>query len=110
MSDAPPNPTVHPGLMETRFVRSASALRARSPFDVIVVGAGSAGCALAGALAEMRPDLKLLLVEAGGEAQNTPAVANPQEMTTTWNSHIDWGYVSDDLVGLRAPDGGPKVR
>ena len=44
MQDDPPNTTVHPGLWERRFVRSASDLAGKA-FDVVVVGAGSAGCA-----------------------------------------------------------------
>ena len=39
-------------------------------FDYIVVGAGAAGCVLAGRLAAARPRLSVLLVEYGGRAVN----------------------------------------
>jgi choline dehydrogenase len=42
----------------------------RVEFDYVVVGAGAAGCVLAGRLAAARPRLSVLLIEYGGRAVN----------------------------------------
>ena len=57
--------------------------------DLIVVGAGSAGCAAARRLVER--DVRVLLVEAGGPDSN-PAIHDPARMHELWLSEEDWGY------------------
>ena len=61
-------------------------------FDVIVVGAGSAGCALARRLTD-DPGTSVALVEAGGEPRH-PSIAAPTEYYRLWGSEIDWDYES----------------
>jgi choline dehydrogenase-like flavoprotein len=54
----------------------------REEFDVVVVGAGSAGCALAGRLTE-DPTLRVLLLEAGG-SDDVLEVRVPAGLYKTW--------------------------
>lgn len=59
-------------------------------FDVIVVGAGSAGCVVAARLSE-DPECRVLLVEAGHG--DTPAmVSTPLRTIEVWRSDYDWGF------------------
>jgi len=46
-------------------------------FDVIVCGGGSCGCVVAGRLANLDPNLKVLLIEAGENNLNNPWVFRP---------------------------------
>ena len=73
-----------------RFRRPLRDLVSKSPFDVIVVGAGSAGCALVGKLCRERPDLNVLLVEAGAEAHTSDLIADPRQWLQTFGTANDW--------------------
>ncbi|KAI1876333.1 hypothetical protein JX265_003859 [Neoarthrinium moseri] len=45
--------------------------------DVIVAGGGTAGCAVAGRLAEADPDISILLIEGGTDNHDEPTVIHP---------------------------------
>jgi choline dehydrogenase len=77
--------------------------RTETEFDVVVVGAGSAGCALAGRLTE-DPTLRVLLLEAGG-SDDVLEVQIPAGLYKTWRTRLDWNYTTEPQPGL----GGRKL-
>ncbi|MEZ0313659.1 MAG: GMC family oxidoreductase [Myxococcota bacterium] len=69
----------------------------RSTYDYVVVGAGSAGCVVAGRLA--RGDAQVLLVEAGG-TNRIPAVTVPGKWPLLLDTEADWGFRTTPQPGL----------
>lgn len=69
-----------------------------SDVDYVVVGAGSAGCALAAGLVE-RTDAHVLLLEAGPEARD-PRIAVPGLTGDLWFGRNDWAFVTEPQSGL----------
>jgi choline dehydrogenase-like flavoprotein len=67
-------------------------------YDVVVVGAGSAGAALAGRLSE-DPSLRVLLLEAGG-SDRVLEVQIPAALYKVWRTRRDWNYATDEQPGL----------
>ena len=67
-------------------------------FDVIVVGAGSAGSVLAARLSE-DPTLRIALVEAGGPAFD-PRIADPLAWPALQGSAVDWGFATMPQVHM----------
>ncbi|RBY76233.1 choline dehydrogenase [Blastococcus sp. TF02-09] len=78
-------------------------MRTAEEFDVVVVGAGSAGCALAGRLSE-DPALRVLLLEAGG-SDKVLEVQIPAALYKVWRTRRDWNYTTEEQPGL----GGRKL-
>ena len=70
----------------------------RTEYDVVVVGAGSAGCAVAARLSE-DPSLQVLLLEAGG-SDKLLEVQVPAGLYKVWRTRRDWNYTTDPQPGL----------
>jgi choline dehydrogenase len=62
-------------------------------YDVIVVGAGSAGAVVARRLLD-RGDVRVLLLESGGRDTGIPAIHNPGRVHELWMSEVDWAYTT----------------
>ena len=65
--------------------------------DFVVVGAGSAGCAVANRLSA-NPAASVLLLEAGG-ADDREAIRVPRQYFSLWGTDVDWGYISTPQAG-----------
>jgi choline dehydrogenase len=68
-----------------------------SDYDYIIVGAGSAGCAIASRLSE-DPAVDVLLLEAGG-ADDDERISTPHRAWELWTTPFDWGYTTAPQVG-----------
>ncbi len=67
-------------------------------YDTVVVGAGTAGCAVAARLSE-DPDRRVLLIEAGGSARR-PEVRIPAAFAAQFHSALDWDYQCEPEAAL----------
>ena len=68
------------------------------PYDYVIVGAGSAGCVLAGRLGESR-DVRVAVIEAG-PADTDPEIHVPFSFGALLKSRIDWDFTSEPEPGL----------
>ncbi|KAK0724675.1 hypothetical protein B0H67DRAFT_481820 [Lasiosphaeris hirsuta] len=68
------------------------AVPVQTEFDFIIVGGGTAGCVVAGRLAE-NPDVKVLVIEAGiGNPADVDAITTPARAFELRDSKYDWAY------------------
>jgi choline dehydrogenase len=72
-------------------------MAANQTYDFIVVGAGSAGCALANRLSA-DPAISILVLEAGG-SDDREAIRVPRQYFSLWGTDVDWQYVSTPQPG-----------
>jgi choline dehydrogenase-like flavoprotein len=66
--------------------------------DYVIVGAGSAGCVLAGRLSE-DPEVEVLLLEAGGP-DTAPELHIPAAFPAVFKSGLDWDLFGEQEPGL----------
>ncbi len=66
-------------------------------YDVVIIGAGSAGCALAHSVSA-DPSVSVLLLEAGG-SDDRRAIRVPHEYFSLWGTDVDWQYRSTPQPG-----------
>lgn len=71
----------------------ATDLQRPGRYDFIVCGAGPAGCALAGRLAE-NPAVSVLLIEAGA-TDELPEILEPTKLPLNLGSERDWAFVAE---------------
>ncbi len=62
-------------------------------FDYVIVGGGSAGCAVAARLAE-DPGSRVLLIEAGPDAGAVAETRVPAAYSRLFRTQYDWNYVT----------------
>jgi choline dehydrogenase len=70
---------------------------AKQTYDFVIVGAGSAGCALANRLSA-DPSVSVALLEAGG-SDDREAIRVPRQYFSLWGTDVDWQYVSTPQSG-----------
>jgi choline dehydrogenase len=68
-----------------------------SETDYVIVGAGSAGCALAARLTE-DPEVHVTVLEAGGP-DTAEALFMPPAWPTLWGTEVDWAYETTPQPG-----------
>ena len=67
-------------------------------YDYVIVGAGSAGCALAARLGE-DPDIRIAVIEAG-PPDDEAVIHMPLAFRQLWFSRFEWGLWSEREPGL----------
>src|SRR5262245_51202086 len=60
-------------------------------YDYVIVGAGSAGCVVARRLLD-GTNATVLVLEAGGSAEDVPSITNPRQWVENLGSRYDWAY------------------
>ena len=92
--------------MQHRFNKLATSSPAE--FDYVIIGAGSAGSAIAYRLGEDR-DISVALIEYGGSDAG-PFIQMPAALSYPMNMRLyDWGYPEWPVAGLPARQGDRRL-
>ena len=80
------------------FLRVCLQMNKHNVFDYIIIGAGTAGCAIANRLA--RNGYNLLLIEAGSSDKNIFIRTPIGYYKTIFNKKFSWNYWTDEIASL----------
>src|SRR5499427_6415735 len=81
-------------------LRSRTGSAAAKGWDYIVVGAGAAGCVVAGRLSQMMPNARIALIEAGGERLGlTTKIPGTAFIASTFPRH-NWNFETEPVPAL----------
>ena len=69
-------------------------------FDIIVIGGGTAGCVVASRLRQRKPNLSILVLEAGEDLSKNPEIYSPLAGPQVLGSDADWKYSSIPQINL----------
>lgn len=86
-------------LDQARVTQQKNSRALKRAYDYVVVGAGSAGCALVGTLAKRDPSAQILVIEAGGW-DRAESITNPGLWFTNLGTKRDWGDVAVPSPGV----------
>jgi hypothetical protein len=73
-------------------------VRSHASYDYVIVGAGSAGCVVAGRLGEDR-DVRVAVLEAG-PPDDDALIRTPLALGQLWHGRFDWDLLSEPEPGL----------
>jgi choline dehydrogenase-like flavoprotein len=73
--------------------------------DIIIIGGGLAGCVVASRLHQQKPDLSIMLIEAGPDTTGHPHVENPADGALLHFGDLDYKYFT---VPQKHLDGKPR--
>lgn len=68
--------------------------------DIVIVGGGLTGCAVASRLKQLNPSLSIILLEAGPDATSDPRTVSPMAGFTLARTEMDWQYMTQPQVNL----------
>ena len=73
---------------------------AQTEADIVIVGGGLTGCAVASRLKQADPSLSIILLEAGSDATGDPRTISPMAGFALARTEMDWQYVTQPQVHL----------
>lgn len=81
-------------------LRSRTGLAATRGWDYVVVGAGAAGCVVAGRLAQTMPDVRIALIEAGGARLGLTTKIPGTAFIASTSPRRNWNFETEPVPAL----------